>query len=84
MRQGRSHTDITARGIWRAVMILACVLGLNSTSQAAENEQCAPACRAKHNQCRIQMKGAPVCDTQLEACIRACVATQKSTVAPKS
>jgi len=84
MRQGRSHTHVEARGLWLPALAIACVLAVNGPAQAAENEQCAPACRAKHNQCRIQMKGAPACDTQLEACIRACVAAQKSTVAPKT
>jgi hypothetical protein len=42
---------------------------------AAKADTCTDSCRAAHNQCRLQTKGAPSCDTQFNACVQTCVAT---------
>ncbi|MFN0218866.1 MAG: hypothetical protein ACKVP4_08655 [Hyphomicrobium sp.] len=38
----------------------------------AEANQCVQQCRAAHNQCRMQTKGSPSCDGQLQACMDRC------------
>lgn len=76
MRQAHDRTYGVVHGLLSAAFTAACAIAVTSGAQAAEAEQCATGCRAKHNQCRIQMKGAPSCDTQLEACLRSCVAAQ--------
>lgn len=40
-------------------------------------DQCVPTCRQRHNECRIQTKGSPSCDAQLQACIQACIDKSK-------
>ena len=42
---------------------------------AAKADGCTDACRAKHNECRVQTKGSPQCDTQVNACVQQCLAT---------
>ncbi|MEQ1696266.1 MAG: hypothetical protein ABL901_10555 [Hyphomicrobiaceae bacterium] len=50
---------------------------------AARADDCPSSCRQRHNQCRIQTKGAPSCDAQLETCIRSCMASQSKAPPPK-
>lgn len=38
----------------------------------AQADQCVQQCRAAHNQCRIDTKGSPTCDGQLQACMDGC------------
>ena len=38
----------------------------------ATANQCANACYAAHNQCRVATKGSPSCDSQLSACLARC------------
>jgi len=44
---------------------------------AARADDCAGQCRAHHNQCRIQTKGSPSCDAQLQACLQSCLKPAK-------
>jgi hypothetical protein len=54
-------------------------LALGSAMAVANAAECVSACRAKHNQCRIDTKGASTaCDQQLNQCVHACMATKKS------
>ena len=42
---------------------------------AKAGEPCADQCRAAHNACRLQTKGAPQCDAQFNACVQQCIAS---------
>jgi len=44
---------------------------LVATDTASAN-QCASACYAAHNQCRVSTKGSPSCDAQLSRCLSTC------------
>ncbi len=57
---------VTAAGIG---LLLA--TGLVASGDATAN-QCASACYAAHNQCRIASKGSPSCDAQLSRCLASC------------
>lgn len=83
MRQAHRRTNGGVRRLWAGALALACAVVLTGSVEAADAEQCASTCRAAHNQCRIQSKGAPACDTQLAACIRNCGAAQKAAPPPK-
>jgi hypothetical protein len=51
---------------------------------AGADASCAPGCRTQHNACRLQSKGAPRCDGELQACVTRCVSlqAQKKATAP--
>ena len=51
------------------------VFGLMITTGivAARADACADACRARHNECRVQTKGSPQCDAQVNACVQQCI-----------
>jgi hypothetical protein len=53
-------------------MILLTTLALAATFSAEANS-CQQSCRASWNQCRIQNKGSPSCDGQLQSCMQACI-----------
>ena len=55
-----------------ATMLIVFALMLVSGVLAARADDCAGQCRARHNQCRIQTKGSPSCDGQLQACLQSC------------
>lgn len=40
--------------------------------ELAQPDQCIQQCRSAHNQCRIQSKGSPSCDAQLQSCLDSC------------
>jgi hypothetical protein len=44
-----------------------------STCVYAQNNSCASACRAAHNECRISTKGSSSCDAQFQACLQGCL-----------
>lgn len=39
----------------------------------AQNNNCASACRATHNECRIATKGSASCDAQFHSCLQGCL-----------
>ena len=41
---------------------------------AARADACTDGCRAKHNECRLQTKGSPQCDNQVNSCVQQCMA----------
>jgi hypothetical protein len=49
-------------------------LMITTGMMAARADACADACRAKHNECRVQTKGSPQCDAQVNACVQQCIA----------
>lgn len=49
---------------------------------AARADGCTDQCRARHDQCRLQTKGSPSCDTQQSACIQSCIATLNKQQSP--
>lgn len=58
-------------------LTLALAVGLLGVSQLIVREdasanQCASACYAAHNQCRVASKGSPSCDAQLSRCLSGC------------
>ncbi len=58
------------RAVFAALTL--CSLALGSTTHALA-DQCADKCRAAHNQCRIETKGAsPACDSRMQACMDGC------------
>ena len=57
------------------VFVLFAVL-IATSVLAAKADTCAPSCRERHNQCRIQTKGSPSCDAQLQACLQSSLASQ--------
>lgn len=58
-----------------AALAFLCVLSLLSVwSPEAAANPCSAQCRQAHNQCRIQTKGSPSCDSQLAQCLRSCIA----------
>jgi hypothetical protein len=59
------------------VVVFALVIGTGI--MAAKANTCAPSCRDRHNQCRLQTKGAPSCDAQLQACLQSCLAAPAAT-----
>ena len=54
-----------------AVVVLFAIM-LVSGVLAARADDCAGQCRARHNQCRLQTKGSPSCDGQLQSCLQSC------------
>jgi hypothetical protein len=38
---------------------------------------CASLCRQRHNQCRISTRGAARCDSDLQRCLKGCLATKR-------
>jgi hypothetical protein len=38
---------------------------------------CASLCRQRHNQCRIQSRGASKCDADLQRCLNGCLASKR-------
>jgi hypothetical protein len=38
---------------------------------------CTSLCRQRHNQCRISTRGSPRCDSELQRCLKGCLATNK-------
>lgn len=51
---------------------------------AARADSCTDQCRVHHDQCRLQTKGSPACDTQQSACLQSCIASlTKQQSAPK-
>jgi hypothetical protein len=63
-------------GWFKTIIAVLVVFGLMITTgmMAARADGCADACRAKHNECRVQTKGSPQCDTQVNACVQQCIA----------
>jgi hypothetical protein len=61
------------------LIVLVFALMIGTGMMAAKADTCAPACRANHNQCRLQTKGAATCDAQLQACLQSCLASTTST-----
>ncbi len=58
------------RAVFAALTV--CLLAPGSWGHALA-DQCADRCRAAHNQCRIETKGAsPVCDSRMQACMDGC------------
>jgi hypothetical protein len=57
------------------LIVVVFALMIASGIMAAKAEPCADQCRAQHNQCRLQTKGAPQCDAQFNACVQSCLAT---------
>jgi hypothetical protein len=57
------------------LIIVVFALMIGTGVLAAKADACTDACRVKHNQCRLETKGAPACDSQVNACVQACVAT---------
>ena len=57
------------------LVLLVFGLMIGSGLMAAKADACTDACRAKHNDCRVQTKGSPQCDAQVNACVQQCVAT---------
>jgi hypothetical protein len=56
-----------------AIAVLSALFADAGTSCAlAQNNACASACRAAHNDCRIATKGSASCDTQFQACLQDC------------
>lgn len=58
-------------------VLLALAAGLSGASLfpvtgPASANQCASACYAAHNQCRVSTKGSPSCDAQLSRCLSSC------------
>jgi len=49
------------------------LLMLVSAVLVARADDCAGQCRARHNQCRLQTKGSPSCDAQLQGCLQSCI-----------
>ncbi len=43
----------------------------------AQDGSCAGACQTRHDQCRVQTKGSPSCDTDRQRCLQACLAAKK-------
>ena len=56
------------------VIVLVFFLMLTSGILAARADDCASQCRSRHNQCRLQTKGSPSCDVQLQGCLQSCFA----------
>ncbi len=42
-------------------------------AQAGPAASCRSACLAQYNQCRMNTKGSPICDTQYQGCLQTCV-----------
>ena len=64
------------------LVLVVFALMIGTSVMAARAEDCPSSCRQRHNLCRIQMKGSPSCDTQLESCIRSCMASQTKVAPP--
>jgi hypothetical protein len=56
------------------IVMFALMIGTGFVAAKADT-QCATACRAAHDQCRILRQGAPACDLQLQACVQRCLPT---------
>lgn len=65
------------------VMALLAVFFLSAMS-LARADSCAPSCRQRHNECRLQTKGAPQCDVQLQACVTNCMVERTPPRAPSN
>lgn len=55
-------------------VVAVALLVLPPAATPALANPCSAQCRHAHNQCRIQTKGAPMCDGQLAQCLRSCLA----------
>ena len=67
---------MVSRGL--LVLVLASTIPAGSSSPLpaftrAQGGACTEACRAEHNQCRLQTKGSPRCDAQFAACMQRCI-----------
>jgi hypothetical protein len=64
------------KGIMSTAFAVIAVLGVlavgDSGVELAQADQCVQQCRSAHNQCRINSKGSPSCDAQLQACMDSC------------
>jgi predicted carbohydrate-binding protein with CBM5 and CBM33 domain len=58
------------------VLFAAMIASAIVLARASHADGCAPNCRARHNECRLQTKGAPNCDGQLQACVTRCMAAR--------
>jgi hypothetical protein len=66
-----------------ALVVILFAAMLLSAMSLARAEDCAPGCRARHNDCRVQTKGAATqCDSQLQACIHRCLAVRSVPTTP--
>jgi hypothetical protein len=68
---------IMRQAIIAGLLTLAATAALLGVSQfvvddTASANQCASACYAAHNQCRVASKGSPSCDAQLSRCLAGC------------
>lgn len=50
---------------------------IQAPSVVAQDSSCASVCQAQHDQCRVQTKGSPVCDSERQRCLQACIAGKK-------
>ncbi len=50
---------------------------IQAPSVVAQDNSCAIACQAQHDQCRVQTKGSPACDSARQRCLQACIASKK-------
>ena len=69
-RVGRATKALMAAVFFVPAVILA-------TGSAVRADDCAGQCRAHHNQCRLQTKGSPSCDAELQDCLQRCLAPHK-------
>lgn len=60
------------------VIVLFVAMLLSAMALARAESACAPACRSRHNECRLATKGAPQCDAQLQACVTTCLASRSA------
>jgi anti-sigma-K factor RskA len=70
----RSFGLLTATAAVAALGVTAmATLTTTTTPAVAQGNACVSACNSQHNQCRIATKGSSSCDSQLQACLRACI-----------
>lgn len=58
---------------WALAVTAGAVLLGDWMAEPASANACAAACRAQHNQCRIQTKGSASCDAALQRCLQGCL-----------
>ncbi len=63
--------------LFGAMLVSAMSVARAQTSAGAD-ASCAPGCRTQHNACRLQSKGAPRCDGELQACVNRCIALRQA------
>lgn len=44
----------------------------------AQDSSCAGRCQAQYDQCRVQTKGSPSCDSARQQCLQACIASKRT------